>query len=705
MINIKIKTLILLLFCANFSFAQSNKVNFHHTTDLDRISSEAREKEKLIFIDFYTDWCAPCKKMDKEVFTNTKVSDIINKNFISVKINAEKKRGVDLAKKYGVSAYPYFLILRSDLSVKGHILGASSAELFLDKIQVYLDSNRSKNQVLSRFQAGERTPQLINDYAFLLMKEGKEKEGYEVINDYYNILNKEERATEENWFIFKRYTLKRDNERIEDLVDSQDLFRKNLGDSIIDPYMERLFRQDVLPLANGNIKPHKESIHNLREFLSNSKLKTTVSLNSMLEIAEVRLLHANNLETFKAIKKEFPNLKSEDRFILMLNFKPNKSSDSIAINNIQEALLSKYIPEQNEYNQKMLNRIYGDLKKLKLKDGVKFKNLSLEEALSLASETNKTLFLDVYAEWCGPCKEMDRSVFPLKEVGDFFNDRFVSIKIDAEKGEGLQIRKKYSINAYPTYLFLNDNGDEVLRLIGFQGPKDLLRKTEEGLSEKPFKQVLEDYNSNLDRSSYNIEKIVKTYFETGYKNKGEQILDSLFQVLTDKEKTSQEYLSLYRYAQNDKSERMQYFIENHSKFQSLLGWYEFQELVDSIFPQLLMNQQAQFRKKQFLDKNFPYLENFLLKENSETKALLELIRLAEKQEMDNILNHLNEKIMLYKGRNRVFASYMAISVPNKGTPDQNVKLKKILDKVLEVENDPISIESFTMFRDRIKIEP
>src|SRR5699024_3780891 len=127
--------------------------NFHHTTDLNRISSEAREKEKLIFIDFYTDWCAPCKKMDKEVFTNTEVSDIINKNFISVKINAEKKGGVDLAKKYGVSAYPYFLILKSDLSVKGHILGASSAELFLDKIQVYLDSNRSKNQVLSRFQA------------------------------------------------------------------------------------------------------------------------------------------------------------------------------------------------------------------------------------------------------------------------------------------------------------------------------------------------------------------------------------------------------------------------------------------------------------------------------------------------------------------------------------------------------------------------
>ena len=237
MINIKIKTLILLLFCANFSFAQSSKVNFHHTTDLNRISSEAREKEKLIFIDFYTDWCAPCKKMDKEVFTNTEVSDIINKNFISVKINAEKKGGVDLAKKYGVSAYPYFLILKSDLSVKGHILGASSAELFLDKIQVYLDSNRSKNQVLSRFQAGERTPQLINDYALLLMKEGKEKEGYEVINDYYNFLNKEERATEENWFIFKRYTLKRDNERIKDLVDSQDLFRKNLGDSIIDPYL------------------------------------------------------------------------------------------------------------------------------------------------------------------------------------------------------------------------------------------------------------------------------------------------------------------------------------------------------------------------------------------------------------------------------------------------------------------------------------
>lgn len=692
--------IILFLTCASLTFAQGRKVNFQHSTDLNDISAQALENDKLIFIDFYTDWCVPCKKMDNEVFAHDDVADYINQHFISVKINAEKDKGIDLAKQYNVTAYPYFLILDADLSIKAHILGASPAHVFLEKIQVSLDPNRSNDQVQARYNAGERSPQLVNDYAFSLMKEEKEVEGYAVIDDYYSSLTTAERVDPEHWYIFQRYTLRRDHSRIRDLLKEQSLYRRNIGDSTIDSYLERLLRLDLMPIANGNIKPREDQIREMKDFIGTAHLDSD-TLQALMAIAEARFVHSDHLQTFKTLEKEFPKIRTGDRFILMLSFKPNKSPDSLAVNAIQEEILSQYIPEQSEYNQKMLNRIYGDLKKLRLKDGVFFQDLNLQEALDLAGKTNKIVFLDAYAVWCGPCKEMDLSVFPLKEVGDVFNQRFVSIKVDAEKGEGIEIRKKYNINAYPTYLYLDEHGNELYRLVGFFPAKELLQKTREGLSQKPFSKLLEDYESKTDRSPHTIEKIVKTYFETGYKGKGEMILDSLFLTLTDSQRMDKDYIFLYRYAQNDRSDRMQFFVKHHTEFENALGWYDFQDLVDALFPQLLMNRQAQFRKAGFLDREFSYLEKFKLNSKSETKVLLQLIRLAEKADMDGILDHLDENIMLYKGRNRVFASYMAISVPNKGTPEQNTKLKGILDRVLEVETDPISIESFTMFRNRI----
>ncbi|MBR4094560.1 MAG: DUF255 domain-containing protein, partial [Bacteroidales bacterium] len=72
-------------------------------------------------------------------------------------------------------------------------------------------------------------------------------------------------------------------------------------------------------------------------------------------------------------------------------------------------------------------------------DGVKWETGSLQEALDKAAGNKKgpsVVFLDCYTSWCGPCKMMAEKVFPTKEAGEYFNKRFVNIKIDMEKGEG-----------------------------------------------------------------------------------------------------------------------------------------------------------------------------------------------------------------------------------------------------------------------------
>lgn len=90
----------------------------------------------------------------------------------------------------------------------------------------------------------------------------------------------------------------------------------------------------------------------------------------------------------------------------------------------------------------------------------------LKDAVAKAEQEGKMVFLDCYTSWCGPCKMMATKIFPTKEVGDFMNPKFVSIKIDMEKGEGPSLVEKLQISAYPTFIIFNGKGDEVGRFLG-----------------------------------------------------------------------------------------------------------------------------------------------------------------------------------------------------------------------------------------------
>lgn len=112
-------------------------------------------------------------------------------------------------------------------------------------------------------------------------------------------------------------------------------------------------------------------------------------------------------------------------------------------------------------------------------EGINFQDLSLKEALKKAEEEGKYVFLDAYAAWCGPCKWMEANTFRDKEVGKTFNDNFISVKIDMEKGEGPGIAQKYRVRAYPTMFILNSKGEVQKRILGAKKEKGLLAEISE----------------------------------------------------------------------------------------------------------------------------------------------------------------------------------------------------------------------------------
>ncbi|HEY5464669.1 MAG TPA: thioredoxin fold domain-containing protein [Hanamia sp.] len=103
--------------------------------------------------------------------------------------------------------------------------------------------------------------------------------------------------------------------------------------------------------------------------------------------------------------------------------------------------------------------------------GIKFeKGLNWVEIKQKARKENKFIFLDAYTTWCAPCRYMAKYIFPQPQVGDFFNKHFINIavQIDTTKkdnkyvkswyNDAKMISNLYKIDAYPTYLFFNQDG-------------------------------------------------------------------------------------------------------------------------------------------------------------------------------------------------------------------------------------------------------
>lgn len=109
--NLKHAFAFLLLICIGSIPLKSRAVGieFNHGSWAE-IVSKAKAENKLIFIDFYTQWCGPCLNMAQNVFTQPEVGEFYNQNFVNAKIDAEHGEGRDLAKKYKIRFYPSYVL-------------------------------------------------------------------------------------------------------------------------------------------------------------------------------------------------------------------------------------------------------------------------------------------------------------------------------------------------------------------------------------------------------------------------------------------------------------------------------------------------------------------------------------------------------------------------------------------------------------------
>jgi len=97
-----------------------------------------------------------------------------------------------------------------------------------------------------------------------------------------------------------------------------------------------------------------------------------------------------------------------------------------------------------------------------------------DDAKKAAEASDKLVMIDFKAEWCGPCKMLDRTTWSDKEVINSVRERAVAVKIDVDKRADLA--SKYGIRSIPTIIFTDANGEEVSRFIGYRDAEGFLKE-------------------------------------------------------------------------------------------------------------------------------------------------------------------------------------------------------------------------------------
>ncbi|WP_411766520.1 thioredoxin family protein [Winogradskyella sp. A3E31] len=149
--------------------------------------------------------------------------------------------------------------------------------------------------------------------------------------------------------------------------------------------------------------------------------------------------------------------------------------------------------------------------------------VSLDEAIALQKKNPKKIMMDVYTNWCGPCKLLDKNTFHNKDVVDYVNEHYYAVKFNAEgndvvnfdgkkfenpgykpenanrRNSAHQFTRFLKVNAYPTIVFLDEEQKMIAPIRGYQKPKQL------ELYLKLFKS--DEYKSMTTQEAFN------TYFE------------------------------------------------------------------------------------------------------------------------------------------------------------------------------------------------
>lgn len=261
----------------------------------------ASKENKPLFVDVYTSWCGPCKKLSKTVFTQKNVGDYFNEEFICFKLQADKKGSGNrkIANQYKVNSYPTLLWLNGDGEILHVSIGFKESESLIQEAKLVFDEDRRIGGIIEKWNNGDRTLPVASKYfAFDRNVNGE-------FDTYFNGLSEEQKLSKDVFNMIGEIRLNIDSKLFEYLVKHRADYQK-----LVEPW-------DIRRVIDNNIEEH--IISNYKSDNYNTLLEKYRNLN----IEQVDLyakkaewkhyIKNRELEQFEKSTKEYINAYKNQR--------------------------------------------------------------------------------------------------------------------------------------------------------------------------------------------------------------------------------------------------------------------------------------------------------------------------------------------------------------------------------------------------------
>lgn len=263
-----------IIFAGISGFAQGIKFEKY---SLDKAIEKAKKENKHVFIDCYTTWCGPCKKLAKNVFPLKKVGDFFNSNFINLKVNMEVKEGWKIQKKYSVSSYPTLLFINGKGEVSKKITGFKNASELIETAHQVSDPNWANNMD-TRYDKGERDFKFLASYVRVLDSNKKRDRLIEVGDNFMK------NTPKKKWINMDAFTvigyskaLKYNSKEFKYIVKNKDKFIKKVNKSNYEGIVGQSINRYLKNIAD------KSTMEELQKAIKETKKVYTSASQSDLE--------------------------------------------------------------------------------------------------------------------------------------------------------------------------------------------------------------------------------------------------------------------------------------------------------------------------------------------------------------------------------------------------------------------------------------
>ena len=217
--------------------------------------------------------------------------------------------------------------------------------------------------------------------------------------------------------------------------------------------------------------------------------------------------------------------------------------------------------------------------------GIEFLDAEWGEVLALAELEGKTVFLDAYTNWCRPCKVMEKEIFPRPDVGTLYNDNFLNVRMNMERGIGVKLAEQYQIIAYPTLLFINSDGTVSHRYAGYKDAGGFLKLGRDALSEEESMGTLAERFEEGERSEEFLKKYLSSSMDAG-DNMQTTILDAYLDT-QENWNTPEIKQLIFQLTTSAHSPLFNYLIENKAAFVEQFGQSKVENQIQTIVQNFL----------------------------------------------------------------------------------------------------------------------